>query len=72
LVRFIAAMHNERAAKYGAPHIKAIKGANVASGVTNCCAQTPQGAGNIVELTVKTDGKCGVGKCWHAIDNTTQ
>jgi hypothetical protein len=55
LVRFIATMNNNTAAKNWATHVKTIKGANIAAGLTNGSAQPTKGAWDVVELTVKCD-----------------
>jgi hypothetical protein len=62
LVSFIATMDNNIAAKNWASDIKTVKRANVPTGFTNSGTEPAQGAWDIVKLTVKCDGKCGVGK----------
>jgi hypothetical protein len=54
-VRFIATMNDNISAKNWASNIKTIKGANIAAGLTNSCAQPTKGAWDVVELTVKCD-----------------
>jgi hypothetical protein len=55
LVRFIAAMNDNITAKNWSSNIETVKGANIASGLTNSCAQPTEGAWDVVELTVKCD-----------------
>jgi hypothetical protein len=62
LMSFITAMNHNTAAKYWPTHVETIKGANVATGLTNGGTESTKGAWDVVELTVKGDGKCGVGK----------
>jgi hypothetical protein len=62
LVRFVAAMNYNAAAKYWATHIESVESANVSTGFTNGGTEPTKGSWDVVELTVKGDGKCGVGK----------
>jgi hypothetical protein len=59
---FITTMNDNTAAKNWASNVKTVERANVATGLTNSGTEPAQGAWDIVELTVKCDGKCGVGK----------
>jgi hypothetical protein len=62
LVRLVAAMNYNAAAKYWATHIESVERANVSTSLTNGSAQPAKGSWDVVELTVECDGKCGVGK----------
>jgi hypothetical protein len=57
---FISAMHYKTSTEYRATNIKTIKGSNVSACLTNGGTQPPKSAGHIVELTIKSDRKCGV------------
>ncbi|CAB5046613.1 unannotated protein [freshwater metagenome] len=59
---FITAMNHNTAAKNRPTHVETVEGANVATGLTNSGTEPAKGAWDVVELTVKGDGKCGVGK----------
>jgi hypothetical protein len=51
LVSLVTAMDDHSAAKDGSADIKPIKGANIASSVTNCSAQMSESARDIVQFT---------------------
>jgi hypothetical protein len=53
-------VHNKAAAKNRATNIKTIKSSNVSACFTDGSAQPPKGARHIVELTIESNGKCGV------------
>jgi hypothetical protein len=57
---FISTVHNKTAAKNWTANIKTIKGSDVSACFTDGSAQPPKGAGHVVELTIESDGKCGV------------
>jgi hypothetical protein len=59
-MRFISTVHNKAAAKNRATNIKTIKSSNVSACFTDGSAQPPKGARHIVELTIESNGKCGV------------
>jgi hypothetical protein len=48
-------MNYNAAAKNWPTHIKTVKGANVATGLTNGGTEPTKGAWDVVELTVKSD-----------------
>jgi hypothetical protein len=61
-------MNDQGAAQYGATDVKPVKGADVATGVTNCCAQVSEGTWDIVELAIEADGEsCGWKSCHKAL-----
>jgi hypothetical protein len=62
LVSFIAAINHKTAAENWATHIESVESANVSTGFTNGGTEPTKGSWDVVELTVKGDGKCGVGK----------
>jgi hypothetical protein len=65
LMRLVTAMDDERAAKDRSSDIESVEGANVATGVTNCCAQVSEGTRDVVELTIEADGECCGWKSCH-------
>jgi hypothetical protein len=65
LMLFVSAVHNKTATKHWTANIKTIKCADIATCFANGGTQTPKGAGHIVELAIKSNGKCGVGESRH-------
>ena len=65
LMSLITAVNDECATKNRATDIESVKGANVATRVTNCSAQVSEGTGDVIELTIKADGECCGWKSCH-------
>jgi hypothetical protein len=65
LMFFISTMHNKTATKNRTTNIKTIKCADVSTCFTNGGTQSPKGAGHVLELTIKGDGKCSVRESRH-------
>ena len=71
LVVFIATVHDKIATKNGAADIKTVESSDVSTSLTNGGTQPSEGAGHVVELTVKRNRKCSVGKSRHKTSYVT-
>jgi hypothetical protein len=59
LVRFIATMHDNAAAKNWPTHVESVESANVATGLTDCGTELAECARHIVKLAIESNRKCG-------------
>ena len=60
LMFFIATVDNHTATKNRTADVKSVEGTNVASDFSDCCAEPPQRAWDIVKLAIKCDREGGV------------
>jgi hypothetical protein len=65
LMLFISTVHNKTATKNRTTNIKSIKCSDVSTCFANGGTQSPKSARHIVELTIKSDGKCSVRESRH-------
>jgi hypothetical protein len=65
LVLFIATLHHKAAAKHWATNVESVESADVAACFANCDTEAAKAAGHVVKLTIKRDGKGGVGNSGH-------
>jgi hypothetical protein len=53
----------DAAAQFGAAHVEAVEGADVAAGLADGESEPAERAGHVVEPAVEGDGECGSGGC---------